>query len=155
MIKTSHKFQKNRNKTVEGVAHTRYPLSIHLNCTKVRKTTKFKLQKINLRIISKSHAHFQSMVKTSVKFPKKKKNNKKKKKNKTKKKTKKNKTKKNKQTKKQKKKQQQKKQQKNNNIGIKLSVGRVAHTRYPLSIHFHCKNAPKVAKFKLQKSNKN
>ena len=31
------------------------------------------------------------------------------------------------------------------------TVGGVAHTRYPLSIHFHCQNAPKVAKFKSRK----
>ena len=29
MVTTSVKFQENRNKTVGGVAHTRYPLSIH------------------------------------------------------------------------------------------------------------------------------
>ena len=29
MVTTSVKFQENRNKTVRGVAHTRYPLSIH------------------------------------------------------------------------------------------------------------------------------
>ena len=37
-----------------------------------KKMTKFKLQKevskINLRIISKQHAHLQCMIKTSVKF---------------------------------------------------------------------------------------
>ena len=31
MMKTSVKFQKNRNKTVGGVAHTMYPLSIHFH----------------------------------------------------------------------------------------------------------------------------
>ena len=30
MIKSLVKFQRNRRKTVGGVAHTRYPLSIHL-----------------------------------------------------------------------------------------------------------------------------
>ena len=36
------------------------------------------------------------------------------------------------------------------------TVGEVAHTRYPLPIHFHCENARKMAKFKLQKkSDKN
>ena len=34
------------------------------------KIAKKKVSKINLRIISKSHAHLQSMVKTSVKFQK-------------------------------------------------------------------------------------
>ena len=29
MVTTSVKFQENRNKTIGGVAHTRYPLSIH------------------------------------------------------------------------------------------------------------------------------
>ena len=71
MVKTSVKFQKNQNKTVGGVVHTRHPLSIHFHCQNTRQTTKFKLQKsvkINLRIISKPHAHLQSMVKTSGKF---------------------------------------------------------------------------------------
>ena len=45
IMKTSVKFQKIRNKTVRGVAHTRYPLSIHFHCQNTRKTTKFKLQK--------------------------------------------------------------------------------------------------------------
>ena len=31
------------------------------------------------------------------------------------------------------------------------TVGGVAHTRYPVPIHFHCQNARKMAKFKLQK----
>ena len=66
-----------------------------------KKMTKFKLQKIvlkiNLRIISKSHAHHQSMIKTSVKL------------------------------------------QKNQN----KTVGGVACTRYPPSIHFHCQNVQK------------
>ena len=31
------------------------------------------------------------------------------------------------------------------------TVGAVAHTRYPLSIRFHCQNARKMTKFKLQK----
>ena len=74
MVKTSVKFQKNMNITVGGVACTRYPLSIHFHCQNIRKMTKFKLQrkesKINLRIKSKSHAHFHSMVKTSLKFQK-------------------------------------------------------------------------------------
>ena len=44
LVKTYVKFQKNRNETVGGVAHTRYPLSIHFHCQKAR-MTKFKLQK--------------------------------------------------------------------------------------------------------------
>ena len=32
MSKTPVKFQRNRPKTVGGVAHTRYPLSIHFDC---------------------------------------------------------------------------------------------------------------------------
>ena len=32
MIKTFEKFQKNRNQTVGGVAHTRHPLSIPFHC---------------------------------------------------------------------------------------------------------------------------
>ena len=65
------------------------------------KMTKLKLRKkvskINLRIISKSHAHLQSMIKTSVKL------------------------------------------QKNQN----KTVGGVACTRYPPSVHFHCQNVRK------------
>ena len=44
MVKTSVKFKKNRNKTVGGVAHTRYPLSIHFHLQNAGKMTKFKLQ---------------------------------------------------------------------------------------------------------------
>ena len=44
IIKTTVKFQKNQNETVGGVAHTRYPLSIHFHCQNDRKMTKFKLQ---------------------------------------------------------------------------------------------------------------
>ena len=109
IIKTSVKFQKNQNKIVGDVAHTRYPLSIHFHCQNDRKITKFKLRtkviKINLSIISKPHAYLQSLVKTSVKF------------------------------------------QNNQN----KTLGGVAHTRYPLSIHFYCQNARKMSKFKLRK----
>ena len=55
------------------------------------------MSKINLRIISKPHAHLQSIVKTSVNFQK----------------------------------------------SQKKTVGGVAHTKYPLSIHFHYQNARK------------
>ena len=41
----SVKFQENRNKTVLGVAHTRYPLPIHFHCENARKIAKFKLRK--------------------------------------------------------------------------------------------------------------
>ena len=44
MIKTSIKFQKNRNKTVGGFAHTRYSLSIHFHCKNVRKKKKIKFR---------------------------------------------------------------------------------------------------------------
>ena len=101
MVKTSVKFQMNRNKTVGGVVHTRYPQSNHFQYLNARKMTKFKLRKkcqINLRIISKPHAHLQSMMKTSVRF------------------------------------------QMNRN----KTVGAVAHTRYPLYIHFQYQNARKI-----------
>ena len=75
-IFTSVKFEKNRNNTVGGVAHTRYPLYIHFHCQNARKMTKYKIakkksekkkkKKKNLRIISKPHAYLQSMVKTSI-----------------------------------------------------------------------------------------
>ena len=67
MVTTSVKFQGNRNKTVGGVAHTRYPLPIHFHCENARKMAK-KVTQISLRIISKPHAYLQSMVTTSVKF---------------------------------------------------------------------------------------
>ena len=74
LVKTSVNFQKNRNKTVGGVAHTTYPLSIHFHYQNAWKMTKFKLQrkvsKINPRIISKAHAYLLSIIKTSVKFQK-------------------------------------------------------------------------------------
>ena len=52
---------------------TRYPLSIHIVIGNARKRAKFNLRKNdkkNLRIISKSHAYFQTMTKTPVKFQK-------------------------------------------------------------------------------------
>ena len=41
MKKTPVKFQKNRHKSVGGVAHTRYPLSIHFDSKNAEKMTKF------------------------------------------------------------------------------------------------------------------
>ena len=32
MVRASVQFEKNRNKTVGGVVHTRYPMSIHFHC---------------------------------------------------------------------------------------------------------------------------
>ena len=43
--KTSVKFQKNQHKTVGGVAHTRYPLSIHFDCKNAWKMAKLNLWK--------------------------------------------------------------------------------------------------------------
>ena len=61
MVKTSVKFQKNRNKTVGGSCAHKVPLSIHFHCQNVRKNDvqmqvqiAKKVSKINLRIISKS-----------------------------------------------------------------------------------------------------
>ena len=71
MVTTSAKFQENRNKTVGGNAHTRYPLPIHFYCQNARKMAvqiAKKVTKKNLRIISKPHAYLQSMVTTSAKF---------------------------------------------------------------------------------------
>ena len=71
MIKTPVKFQKNRYKTVGGVASTRYPLSIHIVIDNVQKMAKFNLRKsdkYNLWITSKPHAYLQTMPKTPVKF---------------------------------------------------------------------------------------
>ena len=67
------KFQKNRYKTVGGVAPTRYPLSIHIVIDNARKwlsSTCEKSDKNNLRIISKPHAYIQTMTKAPVKFEK-------------------------------------------------------------------------------------
>ena len=73
MTKTPVKFQKGQHKTVAGVAHTRYPLSIHVDSIRASKMTKFKMRKkltVNLRIISKPHKYLQTMIKTPVKFQK-------------------------------------------------------------------------------------
>ena len=42
MTKKSVKFQKNRHKTVGGVAHTRYPVSINFDSKNARKMPKLK-----------------------------------------------------------------------------------------------------------------
>ena len=56
---------------MEGVAFTRYPVSI---CLEVEpKMTKFKQRKsdkINLRVTAKLHAHLETLTKTSVEFQK-------------------------------------------------------------------------------------
>ena len=70
MVKTSVKFQKNQNKTVEGVAHTKYILHLSKYLKNDYVQVSKKVTKINLRIISKPHAYLQTMVKTSVKFQK-------------------------------------------------------------------------------------
>ena len=108
MKKTSVKFRKNQHKTVGGVAHTRYPLSIHFDCKNAWKMANLNLWKKwqkNLRTIAKPHAYLQTMNKTPMKFWK----------------------------------------------NLHKTVGGVAHTRYPLSIHFDSKNAEKMTKFNLWK----
>ena len=73
MTKTPVKFRKNRYKTVGGVAPTRCPQSIHFVIDKARKMANFKLRKMdknNLRFISKPHAYVQTMTKIQVKFRK-------------------------------------------------------------------------------------
>ena len=92
---------------IAGVAHTRYPLSIHFNTLKI---TKFKMQKkksakINLRITSNPHAHLQTMKNTPVKFQ----------------------------------------------TNWHNTVGGVAHTRYPIHIHFDRIRASKMIMFKMRK----
>ena len=64
------KFQKDRHKAVGGVAHTRYLLLIVFEPKKWLSSKCKKVTKINLRIISKPHAHLQTMTKTPVKFQK-------------------------------------------------------------------------------------
>ena len=51
MTKTSVKFRKNPPKTVGGVAHTRYLLSIHFDSKNAEKMTKFNLRKKWQKII--------------------------------------------------------------------------------------------------------
>ena len=73
MIKPHVMFQNNQHKTVVEVTQTKYPLSIHSNSKTPEKglsSTCGKSKKNNLRIISKPHAHFQTMTKTPVKFRK-------------------------------------------------------------------------------------
>ena len=80
MTKTPVKLSKDWHKTVGGVAHKRYPLSIHFDSVRAWKMTKFKIKKkkkkkkkttnINLRIISQLHARLQTMTKAPVKFQK-------------------------------------------------------------------------------------
>ena len=49
MYKTPVKFQKNRYKTVGGVAHTRYPLSIHFDILRGTRNLSFVLRRPLLR----------------------------------------------------------------------------------------------------------
>ena len=72
MTKIPVKFQKNRYKTVGGVAPTMYLLSIHIVIDNVPKMAKFNLRKKRqkMRIISKPHVYLQTMTKTPVKFQK-------------------------------------------------------------------------------------
>ena len=60
MIKIPVKCQKDRYKSVGGVALTRFPLQ---KCEEVG-------EKNNFRILYKAHAHLQIMMKTLVKFQK-------------------------------------------------------------------------------------
>ena len=53
--------------------HTRYSLPIHFQCQNAWKCLSSKCEKsikIYPKIISKPHAHLQSMIKTTVKFQK-------------------------------------------------------------------------------------
>ena len=58
------KFQNDWPKTVGGVALTRHPLTIRV----LGKNKEEKVEKENLRIMSKQYAHLHTMAKTSVKF---------------------------------------------------------------------------------------
>ena len=51
MFKSRVKFQRNRHKTVGGVAQTSYPLSIHFD-SKTPRMAKFKLRKKSQKIVS-------------------------------------------------------------------------------------------------------
>ena len=73
-IKTCVNFQKDRPKTVRGVALTRYLIHMHFNSVRGKKKSLVKNTKIsdknNFRLIKKPHAHLQSYIKTLVKFQK-------------------------------------------------------------------------------------
>ena len=94
MRNTPVNFQRDPQKNIEGDAHTRYPLYIHtlvvFRPEKWLGLNAKKSEKINLRIISKPHAHLQTMPKIFGKFQK----------------------------------------------DRHKTIGGVAYTRYPLSIHF-------------------
>ena len=51
MTKTPVKFEKDRHKTVGGVAHTGYPVSIHFNCIRAWKMAKLKMRKKRQKLI--------------------------------------------------------------------------------------------------------
>ena len=67
MAERSVKFQNNRHKTVGGVAHTRYLVSISL-IEKCLSSTCEKSDKNNLRVIYKQYSHLKTMNSTPVKF---------------------------------------------------------------------------------------
>ena len=65
MAKTSVKIQNDWPKTVGGVALTRHALTIRVLGKKLTKLTKRKkLEKKNMRIMSKQYAHLHAMAKT-------------------------------------------------------------------------------------------
>ena len=57
ITKTSVKLERNRHKPVGGVAHTRYPLSIHFDSKNAEKMTKFNLWK---EVLKKFEDYIQS-----------------------------------------------------------------------------------------------
>ena len=65
---TVAKFQKDRYKTVRGVALTRYHYKIVI--LKNDKVHKLKMTKIKVRIMSKPRAHSLTIMKTHPKFQK-------------------------------------------------------------------------------------
>ena len=74
ILKAHVKFQKDRPKTVGGVKGTRYLLPIDFCNIRTQKMSKLKMQekviKNYFRILKKTHAHLQTILKTPVKFQK-------------------------------------------------------------------------------------
>ena len=73
ILKAPVKFQKDWPKTVGGVEGTRYLLPIHFCSIRVKKMSVKNAKKViknNFRILKKTHAYLQTILKALVKFQK-------------------------------------------------------------------------------------
>ena len=74
ILKAPVKFQKDRPKSVGGVKGTRYLLPIYFCSIRTQKMSKLKMRKKVLknyfRILKKTHAYLQAILKAHVKFQK-------------------------------------------------------------------------------------